>query len=83
VDKQKNEEVHLVSKKAIAMKLVTNRKVRQGAVEFLKNPRADKKTLALKMLSNPKMRQGAVELLKDSNVRSTLVQQATQRLRRP
>jgi hypothetical protein len=64
------------------MKLVTNRKVRQGALEFLKDPRADKKTLALKTLSNPKMRQGAIELLKDSNVRSMLLQQATQRLRR-
>jgi hypothetical protein len=77
------EEAHLVSKKAIALKLVTNRKVRQGAVEFLKNPRADKKTLALKMLSNPKMRQGATELLKDPEVRTTLLQQAAQRLRRP
>jgi hypothetical protein len=56
--------------------------VRQGAVEFLKDPRADKKTLALKMLSNPKMRQGAIELLKDPDVRSTLLQQASQRLRR-
>jgi hypothetical protein len=50
---QEEEEAHLVSKKAIAMKLVTNRKVRQGAVEFLKNPRADKKTLTLMRLSNP------------------------------
>ena len=33
------EEAHLVSKKAIALKLVTNRKVRQGAVGFLKDPR--------------------------------------------
>jgi hypothetical protein len=80
---QEEEEAHLVSKKAIAMKLVTNRKVRQGAVEFLKNPRADKKTLTLKMLSNPKMRQGAIELLKDPEVRTTLLQQAAQRLRRP
>ena len=72
-----------MSKKAIALKLVNNRKVRQGAVEFLKNPRADKKTLALKMLSNPKMRQGAIELLKDSDVRTTLVQQAAQLLHRP
>ena len=71
-----------MSKRAIAMKLMTNRKVRQGAVEFLKDPRADKKTLALKTLSNPKMRQGAIELLKDSNVRSALLQHATQRLRR-
>ena len=47
-----------MSKKAVAMKLLTNRKVRQGAVEFLKDPRADKKTLALKLVSNPKMRQG-------------------------
>jgi hypothetical protein len=48
--------------------------VRQGAVEFLK--------IALKMLSNPKMRQGAIELLKDPDVRTTLLQQAAQRLRR-
>ena len=72
-----------MSKKAIALKLVTNRKVRKGVLEFLKDPRADKKTLAWKMLCNPKMRQGAIELLKDPDVRSTLVQQATQRLRRP
>jgi hypothetical protein len=65
------------------MKLLTNRKVRQGAVEFLKDPRADKKTLALKLLSNPKMRQGAIELLKDPDVRATLLQQTAQRLRRP
>jgi hypothetical protein len=71
-----------VNKTAIALKLVTNRKVRQGAVEFLKDPRADKKTLALKMLSNPKVRQGAIELLKDPDVRSTMLQQASQRLRR-
>ena len=70
-------------KKAIALKLVTNRKVRKGVLEFLKDPRADKKTLAWKMLCNPKMRQGAIELLKDPDVRSTLMQQATQRLRRP
>ncbi len=72
-----------MSKKAVAMKLLTNRKVRQGAVEFLKNPRADKKTLALKVLSNSKMRQGAVELLKDPDVRTMLLQRTTQRLRRP
>ena len=72
-----------MNKKAIALKLVTNRKVRKGVLEFLKDPRADKKTLAWKMLSNPKMRQGAIELLKDPDVRSTLMQQATQRLRRP
>ncbi len=84
MEKQNKEEADTVmSKRAIAMKLVTNRKVRQGALEFLKDPRADKKTLALKTLSNPKMRQGALELLKDSNVRSMLLQQATQRLRRP
>jgi hypothetical protein len=77
------EEAYLVSKKAIALKLVTNRKVRQGAVEFLKNPRADKKALTLKMLSNPKMRQAAIEFLKDPNVRTTLLQQAAQRLPHP
>jgi hypothetical protein len=32
-------EAHLLSKKAVAMKLLTNRKVRQGVVEFLKDPR--------------------------------------------
>jgi hypothetical protein len=31
-------EAHLLSKKAVAMKLLTNRKVRQGAVELLKDP---------------------------------------------
>ena len=72
-----------MSKRAIALKLVTNRKVRQGAVELLKDPRADKKTLALKMLSNPRMRRGAIELLKDPEVRTTLLRQAAQRLRRP
>ena len=83
MEKQKKEEADpVMSKRAIAMKLVTNRKVRRGAVELLKNSRTDKKTLALKTLSNPKMRQGAIELLKDSNVRSALLQQATQRLRR-
>ena len=71
-----------MSKKAIAMKLVTNSKVRQGALEFLKDPRMDKKALALKMASNPKMRQGAFELLKDSEVRSMLLQQAAGRFRR-
>ena len=72
-----------MSKKAIAVKLLTNRKIRQGAIEFLKDPRADKKTLALKLLSNQKMRQGAVELLKDSDIREMLLQQTAQRFRRP
>ena len=72
-----------MSKKAIVLKLLTNHKIRQGAVEFLKDPRADKKTLALKLLSNHKMRQGAVELLKDPDIRSVLLQQTAQRFRRP
>ena len=72
-----------MNKKAVALKIVTNRKVRRGAVEFLKDPRTDKRTLALKLLSNPKMRQGAVELLKDPDIRSTLLRQAAQRFRRP
>ena len=71
-----------MSKKAIAMKLVTNSKVRQGAFELLKNPRMDKKALAFKMASNPKMRQGAVELLKDPDARRMLLQQAAERFRR-
>ena len=70
-----------MNKKALALKLLTNQKVRQGAVEFLKNPRTDKKTLALRLLSNPKMRQGAVELLKDPDMRSMLLQQTVQRFR--
>jgi len=53
-----------LSKKAVALKLATNRKVRQGAVEFLKDPRADKETLALKLLSNPKMRRGPSSYLR-------------------
>jgi hypothetical protein len=69
-------------KKAIALKLLTNRKVRRGAVEFLKDPRADKKTLALKLASNPKMRQGAIELLKEPEVRRMLLHRITQRFRR-
>jgi hypothetical protein len=72
-----------LSKKAVAVKLLTNRKMRQGAVEFLKNPRMDKRTLASKLLTNPKMRRGAVELLKDPDTRTMLLQQATQRFRRP
>jgi hypothetical protein len=32
------EEAHLLNKKAVALKLVTNRKVRRGAVELLKDP---------------------------------------------
>ena len=72
-----------MNKRTVALKLLANRKVRRGAVEFLKDPRTDKRTLALKLLSNPKMRQGAVELLKDPDVRSMLLQQATQRFRRP
>ncbi len=72
-----------MSKKAIALKLLTNRRVRQGAIEFLKDPRADKKTLAVKLLSNHKMRQGAVELLKDPDTRGMLLQQTAQRFRRP
>jgi hypothetical protein len=78
-----HKETHLLNKKAVALKLVTNRKVRRGAVELLKDPRMDKRTLALKLLSNTKMRQGAVELLKDPDIRSTLLQQAAQRFRRP
>ena len=72
-----------MSKKTIALKLLTNRRVRQAAVELLKDPRADKKALAAKLISNQKVRQGAVELLKDSGIRSMLVQQTAQRFRRP
>ena len=72
-----------MSKKAIALKLITNHKIRQGAVEFLKDARADKKTLVLKLLSNHKMRQGAVELLKDPDMRGMLLQQTAQRFPRP
>jgi uncharacterized protein YjgD (DUF1641 family) len=71
-----------MSKKAIAMKLVTNSKVRQGALELLKNARKDKKELAFKLASNPKMRQGAVELLKDPEVRRMLLQQTAKRFGR-
>ena len=71
-----------MSKKATALKLPTKHKICQGAVEFLKDPRADKNTLALKLLSNHKMRQGAVELLKDSDIRGMLLQQTAQRFRR-
>ena len=72
-----------MNKKAVALKLVTNRKVRRGAVELLKNPRMDKRTLATKLLSDPKMRQGAFELLKDPDIRGMLLQQTVQRFRRP
>ena len=73
-----------MNRKAIALKLLTNRKVRQGAIEFLKDPRMDKRALVLKLLSNAKMRQGAVELLKDPDVHtSMLLRQTAQRLRRP
>ncbi len=72
-----------MSKKSIAVKLLTNRKVRQAAVELLKDPRADKKALAAKLISNQKVRQGAVELLKDPGTRSMLLQQTAQRFRRP
>jgi hypothetical protein len=73
-----------LNKKAVALKVLTNRKMRQGVIELLKDPRhMDKKTVALKMLSNPKMRQGAVEALKDPDMRSMLLQQATQRFRLP
>ena len=78
-----DKESSLLSKKAIALKLLTNRRVRQGAIEFLKDPRADKKTLAVKLLSNHKMRQGAIELLRDPDIRGMLLQQTAQRFRRP
>ena len=71
-----------MGKGTMALKLLTNKKVRQAAVELLKDPRADKKALAAKLISNQKVRQGAVELLKDRGVRDMLVQQATQRFRR-
>jgi hypothetical protein len=71
-----------LSKKAIALKVLTNSKVRQGALEYLKDPRMDKRTLAFKAASNPKMRRGAFELLKDPEVRSLLLQQTAKRLRR-
>jgi hypothetical protein len=77
----RKEAVYL-GKRTIALKLLTNRKVRQAAVELLKDPRADKKALAAKLISNQKVRQGAVELLKEPGVRDMLLQQATQRFRR-
>ena len=77
------EEARLLGKMTIASKLLTNRRVRQAAVELLKNPRADKSALATKLITNRKVREGAVELLKDSSVRTMLLQQATQRFRRP
>ena len=72
-----------MSKKTIALKLLTNRKVRQAAVALIKDPRADKMALATKLISDQKVRQGAVELLKDPGVRGMLLQQAAQRFRRP
>ncbi len=72
-----------MNKRAIALKLLTNRKVRQGAFELLKNSRMDNRTLATKLLSDPKMRQGAIELLKDPDIRSMLLQQTVQRVRHP
>ena len=71
-----------MGKMSIASKLLTNRRVRQAAVELLKNPRADKSALATKLITNRRVRQGAIELLKDSSVRTMLLQQATQRFRR-
>ncbi len=71
-----------MGKRTIALKLLINRKVRQAAVELLKDPRADKKALAAKLISNQKVRQGAVELLKEPGVRGMILQQATQRFRR-
>jgi hypothetical protein len=63
------------------LKLLTNRRVRQAAVELLKDPRLNKQALAVKLISNRRLRQGAVELLKDPGVREMLLQQATQRFR--
>ncbi len=77
----KEGEARLLNRRAVALKLLTNRKVRWGAVEFLKDPRMDKRALALKLLTNQRLRQGAIELLKDPDVRGTLLQQATQRFR--
>ena len=71
-----------MGKMTIASKLLTNRRVRQAAVELLKNPRADKSALATKLITNRRVRQGALELLKDSSVRTMLLQQVTQRFRR-
>ncbi len=68
-----------MGKITIASKLLTNRRVRQAALELLKDPRADKSALATKLITNRRVRQGAVELLKDSSVRAMLLQQATQR----
>ena len=72
-----------MSKMTIASKLLTNRRVRQAAVKLLKDPRADKRSLAAKLITNRRVRQGAIELLKDSGVRALLLEQATQRFRRP
>ena len=72
-----------MNKMTIASKLLTNRRVRRAAVELLKDPRADKRALATKLITNRSVRDGAVELLKDSSVRTMLLQQATQRFRRP
>src|SRR5215210_1003524 len=46
-------------------------------------PLLGKMTIASKLLTNRRVRQGAVELLKDPSVRAMLLQQATQRFRRP
>jgi predicted site-specific integrase-resolvase len=72
-----------LNKVTIASKLLTNRRVRRAALELLKDPRADKRALATKLITNRSVREGAVELLKDSSVRTMLLQQATQRFRRP
>jgi hypothetical protein len=64
-----------LGKMTIASKLLTNRRVRQAALELLKDPRADKKALATKLITNRRVREGAVELLKDSSVRAMLLQQ--------
>jgi hypothetical protein len=70
-----------LGKMAIASELLTNRRVRQAALELLKDPRMDKSSLATKLITNKRVRQGALELLKDSNARTMLLKQATQRFR--
>ena len=71
-----------MGKMTIASKLLTNRRVRHVAFELLKDPPADKRAFATKLITNSRVRQGALELLKDSSVRTMLLEQATQRLRR-
>ena len=67
-------------KKVLAMKLLSNRRVRRGAVRLLMSRKVRRG--AMKVLTSRRVRRGSVRLAKNPRVRRMVLSQAARRLTR-